>query len=191
MDAKRFDNLVRSLPFFSSRRSVFVGLTSGLFASLPLLPGSEEVAGKKKRKKRKHKKKKKRTSCAPNCAGKSCGADGCGGSSPDCTDKTCGDDGCGGSCGACGSCQECHGGSCGPAPDDTPCADGGLCLNGTCNPFPNCLPSGNSCGGNPAFCCSGICDVGGTELCGPSGIDDPCLDDSHCSSNDCVGYRCR
>jgi hypothetical protein len=31
---------------------------------------------------------------------------------PDCTGKVCGDDGCGGSCGSCGQCQECQGGTC-------------------------------------------------------------------------------
>ena len=57
--------------------------------------------------------------CQPNCMGKFCGDNGCGGScgdcaeplscvsgqcicEPDCTGKTCGDDGCGGSCGVCG-----------------------------------------------------------------------------------------
>ncbi len=57
--------------------------------------------------------------CTPDCVGKFCGDDGCGGSCgtcpldncdivtgtcpcvPDCSDKTCGDDGCGGSCGEC------------------------------------------------------------------------------------------
>lgn len=58
--------------------------------------------------------------CAPQCSGKSCGDDGCGGScgmcepgtkcgasgtceqcAADCTERTCGPDGCGGSCGDC------------------------------------------------------------------------------------------
>jgi hypothetical protein len=210
MDAERFDKLVRNLSFVSSRRRTLAGLTSGLFALLHLLPNGDEVAAKKGRRKR-HKKRKKRPSCAPDCTDKACGADGCGGScgscgegescqdgtcvsdcSPDCTGKTCGDDGCGNSCGTCGSCQECQDGSCVTAPDDTACDDaGGLCLNGTCNPFPNCLPSGNSCGGNPFLCCSATCDIGGSEMCGPSGLDDPCWEDDDCSSNDCVGYRCR
>jgi hypothetical protein len=210
MDDERFDKLVRNLPFLSSRRLALTCLASGLFAFLPFLPNGDEVAAKKRRRKR-HKKRKKRPSCAPDCTDKTCGADGCGGScgscaegetcqdgtctsdsSPNCTGKTCGDDGCGNSCGTCGSCQECQGISCVTAPDDTSCDDaGGLCLNGTCSPFPNCLPAGNSCGGIPALCCSGTCDIGGSELCGPSSFDDPCWDYDDCSSNDCVGYRCR
>ncbi|MBM4370526.1 MAG: hypothetical protein FJ098_02680 [Deltaproteobacteria bacterium] len=59
--------------------------------------------------------------CTPDCAGKACGADGCGGTcgscpggtpyciggtckaacTPECTGKACGPDGCGGSCGTC------------------------------------------------------------------------------------------
>ena len=73
--------------------------------------------------------------CEPQCSGKDCGDDGCGGSCgfcstdeackaghcyltciPDCFNQVCGNDGCGGSCGACpveashcleGSCQDC------------------------------------------------------------------------------------
>lgn len=67
--------------------------------------------------------------CAPNCMGKTCGPDGCGGwcsgsqlaggcplgqvcqgstcCRPDCTNRDCGSDGCGGSCGSCGSDEIC------------------------------------------------------------------------------------
>jgi len=69
--------------------------------------------------------------CTPDCTGKDCGDDGCGGScgtcgsgascsngkcvlncTPDCTGKDCGDDGCGGSCGTCGSGKTCESGQC-------------------------------------------------------------------------------
>lgn len=63
--------------------------------------------------------------CIPDCQGKQCGDDGCGGScgsctgqticqneqcvcQPDCEGKQCGDDGCGGSCGSCPSGQICN-----------------------------------------------------------------------------------
>mgnify|MGYP006995564045 CR=1 FL=1 len=80
--------------------------------------------------------------CTPDCTGKTCGSDGCGGTcggctdkakpycdagsctavcKPQCTDKACGDDGCGGQCGTC------------PAGD-------------TCNGFAKCVP--------PAWTCS-------------------------------------
>jgi len=63
--------------------------------------------------------------CLPNCIGKGCGPDGCGGScgecegtqefceedvcicQPECEGMECGDDGCGGSCGSCGPAQCC------------------------------------------------------------------------------------
>ncbi len=70
------------------------------------------------------------SACTPQCTGKVCGTDGCGGvcgycpklsayncSSAgtcvcvkSCAGKTCGDDGCGGSCGTCGSGDVCDGG---------------------------------------------------------------------------------
>jgi hypothetical protein len=70
------------------------------------------------------------SSCTPDCKGKQCGTDGCGGVCgycaklsaydcsnigtcvcvPSCKDKSCGGDGCGGSCGSCPSGQVCDGG---------------------------------------------------------------------------------
>jgi hypothetical protein len=57
--------------------------------------------------------------CAPNCAGRQCGLDGCGGT---------------GTCGSCPPCQTCSdSGQCQPVPNGTPCSDGNpLCLNGRC-----------------------------------------------------------
>jgi hypothetical protein len=68
-------------------------------------------------------------SCQPQCDGKECGWDGCGGGcgycpegsvcfddhcqcEPECADKECGDDGCGGSCGECEVYEECFDGMC-------------------------------------------------------------------------------
>jgi hypothetical protein len=108
--------------------------------------------------------------CEPNCAGKGCGPDGCGGLCgvcddgalceqgicvsvqclPDCPDAVCGEDGCGGSCGSCvdgESCQE------------------GQCVDGPCEP--NCL--GLECG-----------DDGCGEECGQ------CPENYLCDSNACV-----
>lgn len=66
--------------------------------------------------------------CTPDCSGKNCGGDGCGGScgtcsgatpycgddqnctatcTPDCDEKSCGDDGCGGTCGTCAAGESC------------------------------------------------------------------------------------
>jgi len=87
-------------------------------------------------------------SCAPNCTGKQCGSDGCGGSCgicqaglscspqgkcvqscvPNCTGKQCGDDGCGGSCGSCPVGQQCQAGKCQAVQD--PCL--GISWEGCC-----------------------------------------------------------
>ncbi len=69
--------------------------------------------------------------CVPDCSGKQCGDDDCGGTCgtcpagahcsagvcvsdcvPNCTGKECGSDGCGGSCGTCGAGEVCEGGTC-------------------------------------------------------------------------------
>src|SRR3989344_4592183 len=82
--------------------------------------------------------------CVPDCATKTCGDDGCGGScgaccTPDCKDKTCGSDGCGGSCGNCTGTATCHAGAC--------CTPGS---SGCCTP--NC--EGKTCGDDG---CGGSC----------------------------------
>ena len=75
--------------------------------------------------------------CAPDCDGKECGDDGCGGQcgncgingicldslccEKQCADLECGDDGCGGQCGNCGIGNECLDGKC--------YAQGAFCLN--------------------------------------------------------------
>ena len=94
--------------------------------------------------------------CVPDCKGKECGPDGCGGYCgycekgekcengkcekcvPDCTGKECGDDGCGGSCGFCGSYRVCENGKC------RDCHPG--CLGGENCGFDEC---GNPCNNNP------------------------------------------
>jgi hypothetical protein len=92
--------------------------------------------------------------CVPDCAGRDCGDDGCGGTCgaceggvcreggvccmPECAGRDCGDDGCGGTCGACegGVCQE-GGVCCMPDCTDRQCGDDGCgggcgdCLFGT------------------------------------------------------------
>ncbi len=91
--------------------------------------------------------------CTPQCSGKECGDDGCGGScgtcgpgqmcvagqckvdcTPQCAGKECGDNGCGGVCGVCAPGDSCVGGQCmsGCVPDckGKQCGDdgcGGLC----------------------------------------------------------------
>ena len=89
--------------------------------------------------------------CQPDCDGKECGDDGCGGScgecaspqdvcvnfncacEPVCNDKKCGDDGCGGNCGVCEGGWQCN-------------------EQGVCECFPQC--EGKECGDNG---CEGSC----------------------------------
>ncbi len=85
--------------------------------------------------------------CQPNCTGKECGDDGCGGScgacagsqtcqawkcvgtcTPACAGKVCGDDGCGGSCGSCAAGKVCQAGQCNTV--DDPCL--GISWEGCC-----------------------------------------------------------
>ncbi len=92
--------------------------------------------------------------CEPQCFGRNCGPDGCGGvcglcdegqvcenglcvdCTPDCADAECGPDGCGGLCGSCDPGEQCVEGTC----------------LGTCNP--EC--EGRECGPDG---CGGLCGV--------------------------------
>jgi hypothetical protein len=106
--------------------------------------------------------------CKPQCGGKECGPDGCGGicgacsgtkqcsanglcvgdCTGSCIGKECGDDGCGKSCGTCTG--------------DFKCANG-VCTKGC---VPDC--SGKECGTNG---CGGLCGACGLSyLCSPKGV---------------------
>ena len=110
------------------------------------------------------------TCCAPDCSGKVCGSDGCGGTcgicsgsqelcdaglcacQPLCTGKECGGDGCGGGCGI--------------------CLGQDLCVGGACVCQPDC--DGLECGADGCGGACGACD---------DGI--PCTDDA-CDGGACV-----
>jgi len=98
----------------------------------------------------------------PDCDGRECGDDGCGGScgtcSPglvctddgacvaceaNCTGRECGDDGCGGSCGTCGADETCQSGRCEEATDN--------CTGDDCStPTPTPTPTpGGGCSSAP------------------------------------------
>jgi GH18 family chitinase len=131
-------------------------------------------------------------SCTPNCSGKTCGADSCGGSCgtcasgktcdangacqtscvPQCSGKSCGANGCGGSCGTCPGTQTCN--------------SSGACV-ATCTP--NCTGKtcgANGCGGTCGTCAAGnTCNTSGTcvasctpscsgKNCGPDGCGGAC-----------------
>lgn len=91
MDHDRFDGLTRALGAVAPRRAFGRALVgSGLVALLGSAFGALDVDARKKRKRRNTQQR-----CAPNCA-----------------DRSCGNDGCGGTCGECGGTQLCRGGTC-------------------------------------------------------------------------------
>ena len=152
---------------------------------------------------------------------------------PECGGKECGDDGCGGSCGACPGNQECVNGICegGLGQLGDPCVKGvdcesGLCLmsdagkvcsqycnDGQCPPpfsciavpiggggvINACLPCGPNCAGKECGddCCGGSCgQCAGNEQCvdGTCEADlgkfgDPCQVGAQCESGLCIAYE--
>ena len=145
--------------------------------------------------------------CSPDCAGKICGSDGCGGTcgecpegafcqegsckmgvcEPDCSGKECGDDGCGGGCGECKPGFDCKGNSCQKKPCLPEC-DGKICGGDGC---------GGTCGECPAgtFCDKGVCQAGQCEpdcegkQCGDDGcgqVCGACPDGEECKNHKCI-----
>ncbi len=134
--------------------------------------------------------------CKPNCAGKVCGDNGCGGvcgtcsgtdecsslgqcqkCQPKCAGKTCGDDGCGGTCGACKGTDVCVAGTCAAS----------LCT-GQCSGGPFKKPEGGDC-----YCddlCSGYgdCCPGACQACPAlKGCCEPNCKDKQCGDDGCGG----
>jgi len=153
--------------------------------------------------------------CLPDCVGKKCGPDGCGGSCggcpgglecndvgkceevcvPDCGAKDCGPDGCGGVCGACGEGEECVGGLCEPTcvtqcSGEKTCGDdgcGGSC--GECGEELECLETlyGVHCS-KP---CVDLADCSVETFC-LAGLCTPweCLEDGDCAAGEvCDPFR--
>jgi hypothetical protein len=135
MDAIRFDALLSSLSTSPTRRGI-ARVLAGLTVTGALVPWFGVAGTDAKKKKRKKKKKKKAVTpppCIPNCAGKACG-----------------DNGCGGSCGDCGTCRQCDNGTCKVALDGEPCSSGS-CVSGVCE----------ACGRGGMTCCEGgVCFLG-------------------------------
>jgi len=126
--------------------------------------------------------------CAPNCGGKNCGSDGCGGvcgecsagvlcvngvcqCEPDCAGKECGPDGCNGQCGQ--------------------CAGNAACVNGTCHCVPDC--DGKQCGPDGCGAECGICESNQCEngVCQQQQIGWTCAEIIGCVINQCkFGLQC-
>ena len=150
--------------------------------------------------------------CQPDCSGKQCGDDGCGGSCgecgdgeacqggscvclPNCAGKACGDDGCGGSCGQCSdgdAClgpEECQEGACKPGVPVV-CDDQDPCTTDDCDPVSGCQHTGHAgeCeDGNPctegSMCVGGICAGGEKVICDDG---NPCTTDACSSVEGCI-----
>ncbi len=151
--------------------------------------------------------------CAPSCAGRLCGDDGCGGScgvctpgdtctsegaccTPSCSGKSCGDDGCGGSCGVCPAGAKCgsDGTCCAPSCDGKSCGSdgcGGLCgfcvAGATCSAGKCCLPScaAKTCGDNGCGGSCGSCASG--AVCTSGACCTPACAGKSCGDDGCGG----
>jgi hypothetical protein len=137
------------------------------------------------------------STCSPACTGGTvCSGGSC--CTPNCAGKICGGDGCGGSCGPCGGGLVCNGagtqciGTCGSNGCETGenCSncpsDCGACANcgdGTCNGGENCTSCASDCGACVVACGNGVCTVG--ETCAS------CPNDCGACSDVCGNTVCR
>lgn len=149
------------------------------------------------------------STCKPDCSGKECGSDGCGGlcgscpgaapycakgmcamqCTPDCADKDCGDNGCGGSCGNCPEGWACELSACEPQ-DDPP--DGCEVVAGP--GCPECYCEACVCNILPECCaiewnakCANMCGSGDCNGCpGEGAFGWACESDGDCLSELCI-----
>jgi hypothetical protein len=147
--------------------------------------------------------------CEPDCAGKQCGADGCGGScgdcgegfacadyvciecTADCEGVECGDDGCGGTCGECGDFEACVEGMCEAGSCEGFCdlsgepTPAGCYCDFECFQYEDCCD--DICDACPAVegCCAADCEG---KVCGDDGCEGTC---GECADGeDCVEGLC-
>jgi formylglycine-generating enzyme required for sulfatase activity len=139
--------------------------------------------------------------CQPDCTGKECGDDGCGGAcgtcvgettchdgvckpgpcTPDCTGSECGSDGCESTCGSCETDQYCDKGTCKLKCGDGQCDDG----------EDKCNCPGDCTGGCPGCCQGTVCKTGTSNMeCGKDGGEcTACSVGKTCQSQACT-YHC-
>jgi len=154
--------------------------------------------------------------CLPDCEGKECGDDGCGGTcgecagsldvcidgvctcEPDCEGKECGPDGCGGDCGECDDGDVCTGietclldtAVCVPG-EPLFCDDGDVCTDDICDPVAGCEYPFNTepCDDNQICTVGDACEDGAC-VSGSDTLDcddeNPCTDDSCDPQMGCV-----
>ena len=134
--------------------------------------------------------------CVEEVEGENCGS--CSGCTPQCNGKECGSDGCGGTCGQCADNESCQNSKCVPTECKPDCAGkqcgsdgcGGTC--GECEPGKNC--NNGKCAGGCQPDCAGM-------QCGDDGCGGSCgtcapgffCNDGHCQKEcepDCFGKKC-
>ena len=118
------------------------------------------------------------------------------GCAPDCAGKECGDDGCEGSCGSCDNDKSCDEGKC---IENCECESGEI----KCKDEYTVLSCDNECSFTESSCKTEICgsdysyyhfcDSKGTTLetmcgCTKGGVGDPCLKDKACNTDLCTGW---
>ncbi|MBW2995161.1 hypothetical protein KY312_02320 [Candidatus Woesearchaeota archaeon] len=106
---------------------------------------------------------------------------------PDCDGKMCGDDGCGGSCGDCPTGYLCDAGNCVmidmECERDVDCPIDYYCILGFCAPIPMCNDEIHNGGETDVDC-------GGDTECDRCGETKLCSVNSDCTSDNCDGGRC-
>jgi hypothetical protein len=169
MEADRFEHVVRVLSTSPSRRHALASVAGMVLGNLlPRDPWLASAKGKKGRGKKRKKKKGSSLSCFPNCASKTCGADGCGGSCGTCAGGTCPNGQC-----VCPFGSPCRPGVC--------CATGERCLGGSCSACPlgadPCALT-QACGRTPGGrLCACVTSIANTAHCAATPADF-----RHCSS---------
>ncbi|RLD10090.1 MAG: hypothetical protein DRI44_06920, partial [Chlamydiae bacterium] len=106
---------------------------------------------------------------------------------PNCAGKECGDDGCGGSCGSCGINETCTTGICEcdyVECDGTCCSSGQVCYSDVCCTPQTCIDQSYECGSQSDTC-------GGTIDCGTCGVNESCNSGTcECDYVECNGSCC-
>src|SRR5215208_6470577 len=197
MDAHRFDTITRALTYGHSRRAL-TRLLSGLTLGGLLRASWEEPAAAKKKKPCPPCKKRKKGKCKANlpdgtaCSSGTCQSGRCVPCIPQCAGRVCGSDGCGGECGVpctgrrqvCNAAGQCvcpaglkfcsqFGGRCDECCSDTECPPYEVCASDYGEPnHCVCIVPPRRCGiclapGCPADACGAQCNPNAPNCCPP------------------------
>jgi hypothetical protein len=185
LDQLHIERLTRIFSSAPSRRDILHGLiAAGLGLGALWLPDTAASRkGKRKRKRRKKTQAQTPIQCPAAC--------------PECQEcvngQTCTPAAHGAMCQG-NPCKACQAGSCVNKSNDSSCNGAGKCLNGTCNPRPECGRVFADCSPqDPTSCCSDICATipPSSPFCYAGASGKECTDAGDCLSGKCVGYRCQ